>query len=251
MEKEFNIDWDNVVPDFSGGNVIIDPCPVLQTKLTFKPEYYGLKINECELTKHNITVLEIVKRFGFETWVVGRDEALGKKGIAHYHIHFKSKKNIAALRKQKQVVLPNWGLTTKLGPPRKDHSKDWFCWAGYATKELLVGMSNDITPDDKIEIAKHAHTQAVIKQSKLNWSDKQDDKKEAKKDLETRLYDILDKALLGKPEVYTELVALHFCNAYFADVGELPPATTLKSKVWKWCVSRKICSMEEYVNRFF
>ena len=83
-----------------------------QPKLKIKPDYYGLKINECELEKHHTTVLEIIKKFGFTTWVVGRDQQLSKKELPHYHIHFKSPKTIEALRKQKQKEMPNWGMST-------------------------------------------------------------------------------------------------------------------------------------------
>lgn len=227
----------------------------VQTKLTIKPEYYGLKINECELTLRNMTILEIITKFDFKTWVVGRDEALGKKAVPHYHIHFKSSKTIEALRKQKQLVLPNWGRSTKLSPPSSDKD-NWYCWAGYATKEQIIGMSNDITDEDKIEIAKHAHTQATIKQSKLNWSNKKDEQKEQKKDLESRIYEILDKEYLGKtfPVVgMSDLaqIGVTFSKAYFEEVGELPPGTTLKSKVWKYAITRKIAPMEFYVHQFF
>uniref|UniRef100_UPI004048B987 hypothetical protein n=1 Tax=Flavobacterium sp. TaxID=239 RepID=UPI004048B987 len=79
-----------IVNDMKGqGEMRVPPVPPSkQKKLDFKPEYYGLKINECDLVKHNITILQIVKLFDFTHWVVGRDEALGKKGIPHYHIHF-------------------------------------------------------------------------------------------------------------------------------------------------------------------
>lgn len=242
-------DW-NVVPDFSTNVIVIPNAKKIQPKLKIKPDYYGLKINECELEKHNTTVLEIIKKFGFTTWVVGRDRQLSKKELPHYHIHFKSSKTIDALRKQKQKEMPNWGMSTKLGPPKAD-MVNWHCWAGYATKEQVIGMSDDITELDKVEIAKNAHTQAVIKKSKLDWSNKKDEKKQEKKDLETRLYELLDKEYLGKTEVHSFRVAVSFSNAYLAEVGELAPPTTLKSKVWKYLISRKIRSMEEYVQQYF
>lgn len=217
-----------------------------QTKLKIKPEYYGLKINECELEKHGVTVLELVKKFGFETWVIGRDENLGKNGVPHYHIHFKSKKTIDALRKQKQVIMPNWGHSTKLGPPRSTFD-NWACWAGYAIKERCIGMSDNITADEACEIDKNAHTQAVIKQSKLNWSQKQDDKKQEKKDLETRIYEIIDKEFLTKDAIDTIRLAGRYGECYFNEVGEMPPATTSKSKIWKWLYTRKKVTMEFYM----
>lgn len=225
------------IPDYKGP---------IQTNLNFKPEYYGFKINECDLVKHNVTILEIVKSFGFDQWVVGRDEALGKKGIAHYHIHFKSEKKLDALRKQKQKVMPQWGHSAKLYSPRKN-ADNWYCWAGYALKEMKVGMS-EMTPEELTEIEKHIHTQAVIKQSKLNYSKKEDDKKQEKKDLETRIYDKLDKDYLGKWQTGDiGKIACRFCEIYFEEVGEMPAATTIKGKVWKWLYTRKIITMETYV----
>jgi len=247
------MDIDNlgdVVPSFGENRVVTPKATMKQTKLKIKPEYYGLKINECELEKHNITAMELVAKFKFPTWVVGRDAVLGKKAIPHYHIHFKSPKSIDALRKQKQDVMPNWGRSTKLGPPRSEYD-NWYCWAGYATKEQIIGMSSDITDEDKIEIAKNAHTQAVVKRSKLNWSNQQDEKKQEKKDLETRLFEILDKDFLGKDNVYPQVVAVHFANAYLADVGKLPIGSVLKSHVWTYCVTRKFVPMEQYVQQFF
>lgn len=217
-----------------------------QTKLNVKPEYYGLKINECELSKHNVTVLEIIKKFDFTTWVVGRDEVLGKKSIPHYHIHFKSTKTIDALRKQKQVVMPNWGRSTKLGPPSSDMD-NWYCWAGYATKEKIIGMSSDISDLDKVEIAKHAHTQATIKKSKLDWSNKQDEKEEAKKDLKTRMYNHMDKQLVPG---YSTLgpVAVMVSEFYLGDVQKVASMMVIKGYVWEYVLLRKIVTHEFYVR---
>jgi len=244
------MDIDNlgdIIPSFGENRVVIPKATKKQAKLKVKPEYYGLKINECELEKHDTTVLDIIAKFKFTTWVVGRDEALGKKAIPHYHIHFKSSKNIEALRKQKQDVMPNWGRSTKLGPPRAEYD-NWPCWAGYATKEQIIGMSPDITDEDKIEIAKHAHTQATVKRSKLNWSNKQDEKKQEKKDLETRLYEILDAKYLGKSGVEGLDVCSTFGEEYFKEVGEMPSGSHVKSKVFKWLYTRKIISMYDYMN---
>lgn len=239
--------------DALDGSCSLDPKPVSipkntkkQTKLKIKPDYYGLKINECELSKHNITIMEIVNKFDFDTWVVGRDEVLGKKSIPHYHIHFKSKKNIEALRKQKQVVMPNWGRSTKLGPPSADKD-NWYCWAGYAVKEKLIGMSNDITDLDKMEIDKHAHTQAAFKKSKLDWSNKQDEKKQEKKDLETRIYEQLDQSFSSYHKGDLGKLACLYCELYMKEVGEMPCATAYKSKVWKYLYIRKYITMDTYV----
>jgi len=252
-DREVEIDFSqNMVQ----GEMRVPPVPTntvikkksRQTQLVNKrPSYYGLKINETELVSHNKTILEIVTLYGWTTWVVGRDEALCKKGVPHYHIHFKSDKTIEALRKQKQSVMPHWGHSTKMGPPKKDHVDDWYCWAGYAVKEKIIGMSGDMTEEDIQEIKKHAHTQAVIKKSKLDWSNKQDEKKQEKKDLETRLYEQLDKDFplyykgdLGK-------LAVKYCEAYFNEIGEMPCATAYKSKCWKYLYLRKHISMDTYV----
>lgn len=233
--------------DAQPANKVVEPKKgPKQTKLKFKPEYYGLKINECELEKHNTTVLEIIKLFNFTTWVVGRDEDLGKKKIPHYHIHFKSSKTLDALQKQKQKVMTRWGRSTKIAGPSSDMD-NWHCWAGYATKEKIIGMSSDISDLDKVEIAKHAHTQAVIKKSKLDWSNKQDVKKQEKNDLETRIFSILDKEFLHNATIDTIELSGRFGDCYFDEVGEMPPATTSKSKIWKWLYTRKKVTMRFYM----
>jgi len=236
--------WDNV-PSFSENRIVVPKAKVKQTKLDIRPAYYGLKINEIELEKHNTTCLELIMAFGFQTWVVGRDETLGQKGIPHYHIHFKSDKTLSALQKDKQKIMPNWGRSTKLGPPRK-HGDDWFCWAGYAVKEQCIGMS-DMSEEDKQQIRLHAHTQATVKKSKLKWAEKQEEKKQEKKDLETRMFEALDKVYLGKTDVQPKDVAIKYCELYFDDVKKMPCPTTLRSEVWKYLISRKFSSFETYV----
>jgi len=259
MPLEVLVDDREVEIDFSKiegpGEMRVPPVPehvpkkkTKQTQLVNKrPGYYGLKINECELEVHKKTVLEIVSLFGWTTWVVGRDEVLGKKGVPHYHIHFKSDKTIEALRKQKQSVMPHWGHSTKMGPPKKDNIDNWYCWAGYAVKEKIIGMSNDMTPEDIEEIKKNAHTQSAFKKSKLEWSNKQDEKKQEKKDLETRLYEQLDKDFPSYYKGDLGKLAVKYCEAYFKEVGEMPCATTYKSKTWKYLYSRKHITMDTYV----
>ncbi len=259
MPLEVLVDDREVEIDFSKiegpGEMRVPPVPdyvpkkkTRQTQLTNKrPGYYGLKINECELEAHKKTVLEIISLYGWTTWVVGRDEVLGKKGVPHYHIHFKSDKTIEALRKQKQSVMPHWGHSTKMAPPKKDNIDNWYCWAGYAVKEKIIGMSNDMTPEDIQEIKKHAHTQAAFKKSKLDWSNKQDEKKQEKKDLETRLYEQLDKDFLSYYKGDLGKLAVKYCEVYFNEVGEMPCATAYKSKVWKYLYLRKHITMDTYV----
>lgn len=216
----------------------------IQSKLNFKPEYYGLKINECDLVKHNITILELVKSFGFEHWVVGRDEALGKKGIPHYHIHFKSDKKIDALRKQKQKIMPQWGHSAKLYSPRKN-ADDWYCWAGYAMKEMKVGTS-EMTPDEILEIDKHIHTQAAFKQSKIDYVKKKEEKEDDKKDLKTRLFNNMDRTL--KDVSCLGPVAVAVSEFYMKETEKAASMSVIKSYVWDYVLFRKIVSHEFYIR---
>lgn len=189
-DEEVEINWTET--PFSENRITVPDCSPTainkiikkqkQTLLKERPEYFGLKINENDLKIHNTTIYEIVQKFKFETYVIGRDERLSKKEQPHFHIHFKSSKTLASLQKKKQEVMPRWGKTCKVYPPRKNND-NWFCWAGYAIKEQEIFVGDVIPEPDRVEIRQYAKAMSMIKENKLNWSKKQDDKKQEKKGL--------------------------------------------------------------------
>lgn len=251
MEEDIEINWEET--PFSENRIVIPDCNQVnkvvtkQKLLREKPEYFGLKINEDDLAKHKTTIGEIIAKFKFEVYVIGRDERLSKKEKPHFHIHFKSCKSLASLQKKKQEVMPRWGKTCKIYPPRKNND-NWFCWAGYAIKEQEIFISDTVPETDRVEIRQYAKAMAMIKENKINWSKKQDDKKQEKKDLETRLYDALDMEFKLKAKVNPMDVAIKFGEVYLAEVGELPSGHHVDNKVWKWLYLRQIVTMRDYMG---
>lgn len=202
--------------------------------------YYGLKINEDILIEKNMTVLEVVCLLELKEYVIGRDEALSAEKKAHYHIHFRDDRTLDALQKFKQRMMPNWGRTTKLYPP-KDRVGTIMAWYGYAVKEQLIGCSSEI---DKSELEKEAHTQRAFKQSQLNWGQAQQEKKEQKKDLETRLYDKLDDMPLERTFFKT---AVWLNKFYLEETKNLPTKNQRERLVWNYLLSRGYKTHEDHI----
>lgn len=195
-------------------------------------KYYGLKINEETLGIKNMTLMEVMSALDISTnYVIGRDEALSAEGKAHYHIHFKDERTLDALQKHKQRVLPNWGRTTKLYPP-KDRVENIMCWYGYAVKEQVIHVSSEI---DRVVLEQEAHTQRAFKQSQLNYGKNQQEKKDQKKDLETRLYDKLDEIPITYDFFYTSVWLNKF---YRQETNNTPTRQQRERLVWNYLLTR-------------
>jgi len=131
----------------------------------------------------------------------------------------------------------------------KKHAEDWEGLAmEYKQIAFKLAKKNSAPPEQQ-KILENLYNEGVA-------ASLASEQKEQKKDLESRIYEILDKEYLGKtfPVVgMSDLaqIGVTFSKAYFEEVGELPPGTTLKSKVWKYAITRKIAPMEFYVHQFF
>ena len=196
-------------------------------------KYYGLKINEEVLIVKDKTILEVIVLLGIEDgeYVIGRDEALSADTKPHYHIHFKDERTLDALQKHKQRVMPEWGRTTKLYPP-KDRVDNIMCWYGYAVKEQLIFASDTV---DKVILAQEAHTQAAYKQSQLNYGKQQEEKKVARQDLQTLIFTQLDNIPL-KHEFYE--VAVWFHKFFRLETKHVPIRSQIEKYVWDYLIDR-------------
>jgi len=205
-------------------------------------KYYGLKINEDVLTLKKQTILEVIVLLGLENaeYVVGRDERLCKREKPHYHIHFKDDRTLDALQKYKQRVMPGWGRTTKLYPP-KNRVDNIMCWYGYAVKEQLIHASETI---DKVILAQEAHTQAAFKESKMNYRKQQEEKKAARADLQTLIFTQLDSIPL-KHEFYE--VAVWVSKFFFTEVKCPAIRSQIEKYTWTYLLEREYKSHEDYI----
>ena len=194
--------------------------------------YYGLKINEDTLTAKNQTILEVTNLLGLKEYVIGRDEALSANQKPHYHIHFRDDRTLDALQKYKQRVMPEWGRTTKLYPP-KDRVDNIMCWYGYACKEKLIHATDTI---DKVLLAQEAHTQHAFKQSQLNYGKQKEEKKSEKKDLETTIFSQIDDLQLQQHPFIT--VAEWVDKYYFTETKKCATRSQLENYTWTYLMSR-------------
>jgi len=203
--------------------------------------YYGLKINEDTLTAKNATILEVVTLLGLKEYVIGKDEALSASGKPHYHIHFRDDRTLDALQKYKQRVMPEWGRTTKLYPP-KDRVDNIMCWYGYACKETLIHATETIDP---IALAQEAHTQHAYKQSQLNYGKQQEEKKQAKKDLETTIFSQLDDMPLPRKDFIS---IAEWVSKFFMDEVKCPPIKSqIEKYTWTYLLTREYASHRDYI----
>lgn len=211
------------------------------TRKAIAYKYYGLKINEEVLALKNKTILEVVVLLGLEEYVVGRDDALSGSKKPHYHIHFRDDRTLDALQKYKQRVMPEWGRTTKLYPP-KDRVDNIMCWYGYAVKEQLIFASDTV---DKTILAQEAHTQAAFKKSQLNYGKQQEEKKEAKRDLEKTIFTQIDDLPLGKKDFYE--IAVWVSKFFYAEVKSPPIRSQIEKYTWIYLLERGYKTHEDYI----
>jgi len=230
-------------------SIVVNPTPVgdhPQNPLVRKAiayKYYGLKINEEVLKIKDKTILEVVCLLGIEDgeYVIGRDDALSVDAKPHYHIHFKDARTLDALQKHKQRVMPEWGRTTKLYPP-KDRVDNIMCWYGYAVKEQLIYASETV---DKVILAQEAHTQAAYKKSQMNYGKQQQEKKQAKMDLQTTIFTQLDN--LPIPMEFYEVAV--WVSIYFYEEVKCPPIKSqIEKYTWTYLLERGFKSHQQYIS---
>lgn len=215
------------------------PEEIVRKAIAYK--YYGLKVNQEVLDIKQKTIHDVVELLQIkDSYVIGRDEELSATAKPHYHIHFRDERTLDALQKYKQRVMPEWGRTTKLYPP-KDRVDNIMCWYGYATKEQEVFVSPEI---DKEQLRLEQHTQAEFKKSQLNFGKQKQEKKEAKKDLETSIYNELDDLPIEKD---FRSVALHVIIAFRKITEHLPIKTQFERITWKYLIDRKYATEQDYL----
>lgn len=215
------------------------PETIVRKAIAYK--YYGIKVNQEVLDIKQKTIHEVVELLGIkDSYVIGKDEELSATGKPHYHIHFKDERTLDALQKYKQRVMPEWGRTTKLYPP-KDRVDNIMCWYGYAIKEREVFVSPEI---DKELLKLEQHTQAEFKKSQLNFGKQKQEKKEAKKDLETSIYNQLDDLPIQKEYRF---VALHVIRIFREITETLPIRSQFERITWKYLTDRKFKTDEDYL----
>jgi len=227
-----------------GTTIVINPDATSENVIVRKAvayKYYGLKVNQDVLDLKQKTIQEVAELLELkDNYVIGKDVALSSDQKEHYHIHFKDERTLEALQKYKQKVMPEWGRTTKLYPP-KDRVDNIMCWYGYAVKENLIYASPSIDPQLlKLE----QHTQAEFKKSQLNWGKQQEQKKQVKKDLETTIYEQLDKLPLNY-DFFN--VAKWVTRFYYEEVKSLPIRSQIEKLVWKYLIDRKHKDYEDYI----
>jgi hypothetical protein len=215
------------------------PEEIVRKAIAWK--YYGIKVNQEVLDIKKQTINTVVELLGIkDSYVIGRDEELSATQKPHYHIHFKDERTFEALQQHKKRYMPEWGRSTKLYHP-KDRVENILCWFGYATKEKEIYVSPDI---DKEKLKLEQHTQAEFKKSQINFGKQQEEKKAAKKDLETSIYDQLDDIPIEK-EFRT--VALHVIRIYREIAEHLPIKSQFERITWKYLTDRKFKTDEDYL----
>lgn len=207
--------------------------------------YYGLKINEDTLTAKKTTLMEVIALLGLKEYVIGRDEALSATKKSHYHIHFRDDRTLDALQKYKQRVMPEWGRTTKLYPP-KDRVDNIMCWYGYACKEKLIHATETIDP---VALAQEAHTQHAYKQSQLNYGKQQEEKKAQKKDLETTIFTQIDDLPLTHKDFFEVAEWVH--KFFFTEMKTCPSHSQIEKYTWDYLLSREYATHKDRIFWLF
>jgi len=215
------------------------PEAIVRKAIAYK--YYGIKVNQEVLDIKQKTIQDVVELLGIKDgYVIGKDEELSATGKTHYHIHFRDERTLDALQKYKQRVMPEWGRTTKLYPP-KDRVDNIMCWYGYATKEKEIFVSPEI---DRELLKLEQHTQAEFKKSQINFGKAKQEKKEAKKDLETSIFIELDDLPIQKEYRF---VALHVIRIFRQITETLPIRSQFERISWKYLMDRKFKTDEDYL----
>lgn len=207
-------------------------------------KYYGIKINKTTLDLKNATPQTVIDLLGLQDseYVIGFDEQLCKEKIPHYHIHFRDERTLDALQAHKKRHMPNWGLTTKLYPPQK-REENFECWCGYAVKENFVAHNK---LKDILLVEKEAHTQKAYKQSQLNYGALQEEKREAKKDIQAFIYKELDDMELVLSYEFFP-VAVQITTLYRDNVKVTPIRSQIEKLTWDYLLDRKHKTITNYV----
>ena len=208
--------------------------------------YFGLKVNMDTLKEKEWTITEVADALGISKLehVIGYDHQLAEQQKPHYHIHWTDTRSLDALQKAKQKAMPQWGRTTKLYAAKDLHG-DVYCWYGYAVKEQEIFKSETI---QQVLLDQHAHTQAVIKRSRLNYAKDQASKKDEKRTLEEQIFDAV-KIIPTEPSFYR--IAIEICKQYLILTGEPIRKSSLEHMTIKFLLKNLIWTSEDVINHYF
>lgn len=208
--------------------------------------YFGLKVNLAILTEKDWKIEDVVSALAIDKLehVIGYDHQLAEKQQPHYHIHWTDTRSLEALQKAKQKAMPQWGRTTKLYAAKDLHG-DVYCWYGYAVKEQQIFKSEAL---DQVLINQHAHTQAVIKRSRLNYAKDQATKKDEKRTLEEQIF---DRVKINPIEPTFGRIALEICREYLNITGEPIRKSSLEHMTIKFLLKNLIWTSEDVIIHYF
>lgn len=209
--------------------------------------YFGLKINKDVLTEKACTIEQVVDCLGIDKceYVIGYDHKLAEKQTPHFHIHWTDTRSLAALQKAKQKAMPQWGHATKLYAAKDKKHGDVYCWFGYAVKETTVARSDGI---DQALLQQHAHTQATIKQSRLNYAEQQIKTDKEKSTLEDKIFEAVN--LLPTTNDYHR-VALEICRQYYLLTDKPPRKASLDALTIKFLLKYKVWNIETLIQHYY
>jgi hypothetical protein len=218
------------------------------------PKLYGLKVPVQDLEFHKTSIENIYTHplLALNTFTVGLDTELSKEQKPHYHIHWYDTRELECLRKIKQKIMPKWGHSTKLYPPKKkrkvDLKSDPLAWLGYAVKETHVFASEDI---DLVLLGQHAHTQREFKRAKINWGEKKQEKKDEAKTLEEKLFAavVIPTTFMPDDSYSISRMFIEMSRTYFEQTGDPCPPRSLERYTYKYLFSKKLITHDCYVFR--
>jgi len=220
--------------------------------MDFKQEkqqsYFGLKVNVSILQEKQWTIDNVVEALKIKDCehTIGYDNMLSEEQHPHYHIHWTDTRSLDALQKAKQKAMPQWGRTTKLYAAKDIPSGDVYCWYGYAVKEKQVYKSDSI---DQALLDQHAHTQATIKRSRLNWVADQANKKVKEKTLEEEVFEGV-KIDPQNPNQF-RCIGVQIMERYLSITDKYPRKSTVENMTLKFLQKFKIWNSEDGFNYYF
>lgn len=212
--------------------------------------YYGLKVNQSTLIAHDATIQQVVEWMDIDKhpYVIGLDTVLSKEQQPHYHIHWTDDRTLDALRKRKQRCI-KWGHTTKLYTAKIKPHGDVLAWFGYAVKEKVIHIAENI---DRDVLMQHAHTQKAFKESQLNYGANKELKKQEAKTLEEKVFDRVKTYL---SENYLEptphKIFVEISRAYMVETDEPCRKSNLEHLGWKFMFKNGYVTHEKYVSAQF
>jgi len=210
--------------------------------------YFGLKVNLSMLQEKDWTIQQVVEALKITQCehVIGYDHQLAQEQHPHYHIHWTDTRSLDALQKAKQKAMPKWGRTTKLYAAKDIPEGDVYCWYGYAVKEQQIYKSDSI---DQVLLDQHAHTQAAVKRSRLNWEADQAIKKEKEKSLEEEIFETV-KIDPQNSNVFRH-IGVQIMETYLTLTDKYPRKSTVENLTLKYLRKFKIWNSEDGFNYYF